>query len=221
MRDLWELTVAGERLVALPEKVLLWPSESTLFIADIHLGKDAAMQALGVPVPLGPTTETISRLNDVLDRTKPQRLVLLGDLWHAKAGRTAGFTADFCEWRQRHTEIEVILVEGNHDAKSGPLPESANVQEVKEPHVIGPFALCHYPEPCPEGYVLSGHIHPGVVLTGRGRQSMHVPCFWFGKDKAVLPAFGSFTGCGRIEPSEDDEVLIIAESKITPIALTR
>ena len=201
-------------MVALPELALLWPSESTLFIADVHLGKDAAMLASGIPVPLGPTSETLCRLTEVLIKTSPQRLVLLGDLWHAKAGRTVGFTADFIDWRNAHREVEMILVEGNHDVKSGPLPEIANVREVKEPHVIGPFALCHYPEPCAVGYVLGGHIHPGVVLQGLGRQSMKLPCFWFGKQVGVLPPFGSFTGCARVSPVEGDQVLIIVEDQV-------
>jgi DNA ligase-associated metallophosphoesterase len=208
--------VAGESLVALPELALLWPSESTLFIADVHLGKDASMLASGIPIPLGPTTDTLQRLSDVLLKTSPMRLVLLGDLWHAKAGRTCGFTSDFAAWREAHKDIEMILVEGNHDLKSGPLPKGANVLEVKEPHVIGPFALCHYPVPSMEGYVLGGHIHPAVVLQGPGRQSLKLPCFWFGSQVGVLPPFGSFTGCARVSPCEGDQVLVVAEGRVIP-----
>lgn len=216
----WEICVAGEKLLALPEKALLWPSESTLFVADVHLGKDASFQAAGIPIPLGPTSETLGRLSELLFKTKPRRLILLGDLWHAKAGRTIGLVREFADWRILHQEVEIVLVEGNHDAKAGPLPESADVIEVKEPYVVGPFALKHYPDPCPEGYVLGGHIHPGVVLTGRGRQSMSFPCFWFCDDFGVLPAFGSFTGCGKITPCVGQQVLIVAEGQVTPARIS-
>jgi len=207
-------------MVALPEKALYWASESTLFIADVHLGKEASFLAAGVPVPLGPTTETLALLSSVLLKTKPRRLVLLGDLWHAKAGRTIGFTADFVAWRASHGTVEMILVEGNHDLKSGPLPPEANVREVKEPTIMGPFALCHYPNPCPDGYVLSGHVHPSVVLQGRGRQTLQLPCFWFGPRTAVLPAFGEFTGCARVSPVEGDQVLIIGDGRIFPAQMS-
>jgi metallophosphoesterase superfamily enzyme len=63
-------------------------------------------------------------------------------------------------------------------------------------------------------YTLSGHIHPAVQLKGPGRQAMKLPCFYFGKQYGVLPAFGSFTGTHVIEPKKDDDIFIIADSKI-------
>ena len=76
--------MAGERLVALADKGLYWPARSTLFVADVHLGKDSAMLASGIPVPFGATTETLLRLSGLLALTGATSLVLLGDLWHAK-----------------------------------------------------------------------------------------------------------------------------------------
>ena len=220
MKGSWELVAGGEQMLALPQKALFWPNQSTLFVADVHLGKDATMQAAGIPIPLGPTNSSLQNLTDLLLQVQPKRLVLLGDLWHAKAGRTADLVADFVAWRQLHCEIEMLLVEGNHDAKAGPLPAEIGVSEVKEPHEMGPFSLCHYPETVARGYVLSGHIHPGVVLHGKGRQSMRLPCFWFGKRVAVLPAFGEFTGCGRVSPCEGDQVLLIAEGSVFPAQIS-
>jgi len=216
VRGSWEVCVAGEKLIALAQMALYWPSEGMLFIADVHLGKDASFQSAGIPVPLGPTSETLARLAELLHVVQPRRVVMLGDLWHAKEGRTDDLVSEFIAWREVHGEVEIILVEGNHDLKSGPLPEAARVIEVKEPHIVGPFALCHHPEACPDGYVLGGHIHPGVVLEGRGRQAVKLPCFWFGKQVAVLPAFGSFTGCGRVSPCEGDQVLIVCEGNVSP-----
>lgn len=210
----WEVCIAGEELIALPDKALLWPSRSTLFLADAHLGKDASFQAAGIPIPFGPTGDTFGRMSDLLAKVQPERLVMLGDLWHSKSARTDRFIADFAEWRSRHGSIEMILVEGNHDLRAGPLPQELRVQDVKEPYVMGPFALCHHPEPCDDGYVLGGHIHPAVVLEGKGRQTLKLPCFWFGKETAVLPAFGSFTGCARVTPQGGDQVLVICEGKV-------
>ncbi len=219
MQGGWELVVAGEPLVAMPQKALWWPAESTLFVADVHLGKDASFQATGIPLPLGATTETLERLTHLLCLMNPQRLVMLGDLWHAKAGRTKGLLEEFCAWRAAHSTIEMLLVEGNHDARSGPLPKDLDVREVQEPYSEGPFVLCHYPAGSKDGYVLSGHVHPGVRLEGKARQSMLVPCFWFGTQTAVLPSFGSFTGCCRVLPRGGDQVLIVAGDRVRPAPL--
>ena len=207
-------------MLAMPDKALYWPAKQALFAADVHLGKEASFLAAGVPVPLGPTAGTLANLSDLIRRTKPAILYLLGDLWHAKAGRTVGFTEDFIQWRNSHHDVEMILVEGNHDVKSGSLPLEANVREVKEPYVVGPFALCHYPDTSADAYVLSGHLHPGVVLQGKGRQTMKLPCFWFGPETGVLPAFGEFTGCSKVSPRAGDEVLIIADGRVFPAQIS-
>jgi metallophosphoesterase superfamily enzyme len=53
---------------------------------------------------------------------------------------------------------------------------------------------------------MAGHWHPAVLLKGRGRQRLRVPCFWFGKQNALLPAAGAFTGGHVIEPEPGDRV---------------
>ncbi len=37
--------LAGEEVEFRPDGTLLWPSESTLFVADIHLGKGASFRS--------------------------------------------------------------------------------------------------------------------------------------------------------------------------------
>lgn len=209
-----EANVAGETLVALPQKALYWPKQETLFVADVHLGKDATFLAHSIPLPQGATQATLDRLDSLLRLVATKRLVMLGDLWHARAGRTQDLVGRFLDWRHRHADVEMTLVEGNHDLRSGKLPENSQIQEVAEPYVLSPFALSHYPEPSDDGYVLCGHIHPGVVLEGRGRQSMRLPCFWFSESFAVLPAFGEMTGCARISPSSSDSVYAIAGDRV-------
>jgi metallophosphoesterase superfamily enzyme len=67
-------------------------------------------------------------------------------------------------------------------------------------------------------YNLAGHIHPGVNLVGRGRQSLTLPCFYFGSRQGFLPAFGMFTGLARIAPKKDDKVFVVADNKIMLVA---
>ncbi len=210
----FELDVAGEKLVANSNRTLFWPKQSALFVADIHLGKDTAMVSAAIPVPMGSTHETLDRLTHALVESGANRLIMLGDLWHAKAGRTERIYDDFLAWRRHHCHVSMLLIEGNHDLKSGKLGPEAKVDEVPEAFPFEPFTLCHIPQECSERYVLSGHIHPGVVMEGKARQAMKLPCFWFGPTIGVLPAFGQFTGSVRISPTSADRVLVVADNQI-------
>lgn len=58
------------------------------------------------------------------------------------------------------------------------------------------WALCHHPHAVDHAYVLAGHVHPVYQIATR-IDSVRVPCFRFGIDRGVLPAFGSFTGGAR------------------------
>jgi metallophosphoesterase superfamily enzyme len=84
---------------------------------------------------------------------------------------------------------------------------------------IGPFMLTHEPleNSRDDFYNIAGHIHPGVHLSGKGRQSLTLPCFCFGKHQGIMPAFGSFTGLAKINPKKDDRIFVIAEGKILKV----
>ena len=82
-----EHTVAGERVVMLPEKALFWRDAMTLFVADFHLGKAAAFRDAGIPMPPGTTTDNVERLASAVEKTGAERIVFLGDFIHARQGR--------------------------------------------------------------------------------------------------------------------------------------
>lgn len=151
-------------------------------------------------------------------------------MWHARQGLVPETVQAVADWRNDHPNLEVVLVKGNHDRKCGELPPSLNIESVEEPHLLGPFWLVHEPmkvpsefeDPAPNSerqtpgpaYALCGHIHPCVRLEGAAQTSHRLPCFWFTERVAVLPAFGSFTGCARIQPAQGDRVFVIADNQI-------
>jgi uncharacterized protein len=211
------IDVAGEALHLLPERAIYWPRTKTLIVADLHWGKEEAFRAGGIPIPVGPVHADLQRLNRIIDQTRAERLLILGDLWHARAGMTRDLIAELERWRATHPALVIELVRGNHDRRSGPLPESLHITIREEPAVELPFVLQHYPAASPAGYVLAGHIHPAVVLRGRGRQKLRLPCFWFGAECGVLPAFGGFTGSGEVHPVEGDRVYVVADSGVVAV----
>lgn len=209
--------ISGEEMVLLPDRAMFWPAESTLFVADIHLGKGSAFRAGAIPVPTGVTKGTLDRLCAVVREIDPQRIVILGDLWHARAGRTEQSEAEFLAWRERHCDREVWLVEGNHDLKSGVLPSSHGLTVLSAGERFGPFTLQHEPSEPLEGYGLAGHLHPGARLVGRGDSGLTAPCFWVRSRYAVLPAFGEFTGTSRIRPTTLDRVYLLASGQVLEV----
>jgi len=207
-------TVAGERLVLLPDRAIWIPERRMVIVADLHWGKAAAFRAAFVPVPTGTTTSDLARLTRVLHDTAATSLVVLGDLLHARAGRHADTLATIAAWREAHRAVAITLVRGNHDAHAGDPPASFRITCVDAPYAIGPLIGVHEPQEHPDGYVLAGHLHPCVSVRGRGRQHARLSAFVFGPRVGVLPAFSSFTGTGMYERSEQDTLFVIADRDV-------
>lgn len=206
--------VAGERLVLMPERTAYWERQHTLLVADPHFGKAAAFRAAGVPVPRGTTTETLRRLDAALTRSGATRIVFLGDFLHARAGRSPETLRVWHEWRVAHSSVEMLLVRGNHDRRAGDPPAELDIRCENGPLAEQPFVFAHQPMTSDVGYVLAGHVHPGARLRGPARQSLRLPCFWFGAQTAVLPAFGEFTGLADIDVREGDRVWVVADDAV-------
>lgn len=211
--------IQNEKLVLLSERALFWPHRATLIVADVHFGKAATFRAAAIPVPSGTTTYDLARLSRMLSRTQAQRLILLGDLLHAKSGRAETIINAVTAWRERHAKLEIVLVRGNHDRHAGDPPAAWQIECSDAPLIDSPFAFRHHPDPTPDCFTLAGHIHPAVVLSGPARRREKVPCFHFGRDIGLLPAFGSFTGTAVVKPQVGDRLYGIAENEVVPIAL--
>ena len=205
-----DTVVGGERVALHAERALHWPRERTVFVADVHLGKAAAFRAGGVPLPRGSTAADLARLTRLIEHTHAARLVVLGDFLHARAGRVSALSDTFVAWRQRHAATDVLLVRGNHDARAGDPPADWGVRCVDEPYALAPFLACHKTTAPPTGYALCGHLHPGVRIHGSGEQSARLPCFVIGARRAILPAFGRFTGLAEFEGQPGERVVAIA-----------
>jgi len=219
------IRVAGEEVVLHPSGAACLTAQRTLLVADPHFGKAVSFRRLGVPVPSGTTAETLRTLSAALADTGAQRLVFLGDFLHSARSHAAGTLEALRRWRGEHAGLPVTLVRGNHDDRAGDPPADLAIEVVDEPLPLGPFALCHHPRPVPGRYVLAGHWHPCISVSGRAFERLRLPCFWFGDDRGalpanavgVLPAFGSFTGMHRIEPRAGDRIFPVADDVVRAI----
>lgn len=211
------IELAGERVALLAERALHWEGAQAVIAADVHWGKAATFRSAGVPVPAGTTSAGLARLDRALARTGAHRLFVLGDLLHARAWQAPGTVRAIAEWREGHPDLEIVLIRGNHDRRAGDPPASLAISVVEGPWRAGPFILRHEPEPDPEGYVLAGHLHPGLSLRGPARARVRLPCFAFGAAVGILPAFGEFTGLELIEPRRSDRVYVVAGDDVVPV----
>ena len=190
----WFTAPGGGRLQLWPHKAAFDPDLGLLLVADAHIGKAVSFRRLGVPVPEATTAAALDRLDALLAATGARGIVFLGDLLHSARAHAAGTMAAVAAWRARHPALALTLVRGNHDAHAGDPPAALGLQVVDGPLRLGPWALQHEPAAVPGAYALAGHVHPGVVLSGRGGDRLRLPCFHFGPHHGVLPAFGPFTG---------------------------
>lgn len=209
-----DIALAGERVQLLADRALYWPGASTLFVADVHLGKAAAFRAGGIPLPRGSTQADLARLTALLAGTGARRLVVLGDFLHAAAGRVAALDEAFRAWREQHAALALLLIRGNHDDHAGDPPPAWGIEVVPEPHPLAPFLACHLPVQPRTGYALCGHVHPGAWLSGTAEAPARLPCFVLGPRRAILPAFGGFTGLAMIRAARGETRVAIAGNRL-------
>src|SRR5687767_7607904 len=140
-----ECKVAGEELFLMPERVVFWPAQGTLFVADFHLGKAAAFRRSGIPMPAGTTTENVERLERAISKTRAEHVVFLGDFMHSALGRQPRTFERFAAWRSTRPTLRLTIVRGNHDLKAGDPPEGWGARCIEAGETLGPFTLNHEP----------------------------------------------------------------------------
>ncbi|MEC7755423.1 MAG: ligase-associated DNA damage response endonuclease PdeM [Bacteroidota bacterium] len=202
----------GQRLVLIPEKGIFWADKKYLILADLHLGKAGHFRKSGIPVSDLIHTRDIHLLDQLIERFAPEQVIFLGDLFHSDHNQ--GWEV-FRRWMKSKAPLRFSLVLGNHDVLDARNYRIPNLQ-VSETLCIPPFHLSHIPEET-ELYNLAGHIHPAVKLYGKGRQSLRLPCFYFGERNGLLPAFGHFTGTVKINIKKDDAVYAIADKQVVRV----
>lgn len=211
-----EVELENETFEMYPEKGLYWKSRRTLLLADLHLGKVNHFRRAGIPVSPRPNDQNLSRLIDLLRKSNPERVIFLGDLFHS------AYNSEWEVFGQMLTyfpQISFELVLGNHDVMSDYQYLKYRLILHKEPLPEGPFILSHEPMEDPGGkYNLAGHIHPGVRLLGKGRQRLTLPCFHFGGNTGLLPAFGAFTGLYKMPVKAGDAVYVVTDQEVLSLS---
>ena len=215
-----KFVLKGEDFFLLPQRALLIPRLSALVLSDLHLGKVNHFRKAGIPVPVLANQTNTETLISLIMTHKPKRVIFIGDLFHSHYNS---------EWEvmgqliKNFRECTFELIPGNHDimSKEQYRKHSIVVHE-KSLAVTTNLTLIHEPMETisDDSYYLSGHIHPAITLKGKARQSLTIPCFWFGKNQGFLPAFGAFTGYRPVKPEVGDNVFGIVKDRIIEVQLS-
>lgn len=201
----------------LPQRMIYWEEQQSLIVSDLHFGKTGHFRKEGIPVPASVYKEDMQRLMSQLQYFQPKHLVVVGDMFHSKANKELEF---FIKWRNDFPHIDFQLIKGNHDILSAQWYQEAGIEIINEEMAINNFSFMHDIDAMADSkfpavrYRFSGHIHPGVRISGGGRQTLAFPCFYFTPSFCVLPAFSRFTGLAMVKAKEQDNVFAIVNQTI-------
>jgi uncharacterized protein len=210
------VTIEGTTFQFLHQRGLYWEEQKTLFIADTHFGKEATFRIQGVGVPSGSTQGTLDTIAAMIAECKSTRLVLLGDMFHARSSLALDVRESLDSFFRDHPELRFTLVPGNHDRGLNKLPKHWPIEILEPGSQLGTICISHIPAEPRDGchVMLCGHLHPSYRLRSRSESVGKLPCFWLSQKQLVLPAIGEFTGTRVVKPSKPDRIWIIVDNQV-------
>jgi DNA ligase-associated metallophosphoesterase len=210
------INIREEELILAKERAIYLPNQELLAISDLHLGKTAHFRKAGLQIPSTLAQSDLQRLSLLLEKYQPKTLLINGDMFHHDVNTDVD---DFENWKAKYPNLKFVLVKGNHDRLDEKQYHRLGI-EIHDPSYCTPkFCFIHDAVKCTEEnlYPISGHVHPGISIVGNAKQRLKFPCFYFGKDYAVLPAFSAFTGLFLIRPKVNEQVYAITPSRVVKV----
>ena len=182
-----KVSIADVTFVADISGALFWKEQRLLIVSDLHLEKGSSYAMRGVLLPPYDTLATLSRLTAVIARHDPRMVIALGDSFHDRDAHERLSTSNREMLAAMQVRRDWIWISGNHDPALPPDLGGTVANEV----AIGSIVFRH--EPTGAVGEIAGHLHPKARVATRGR-SMERRCFASDGERAVMPAFGAYTG---------------------------
>jgi len=200
-------------------RIIYWEEEKALIASDLHFGKTGHFRKSGIAVPQNIFKEDLQRLIDQISFFKAEQLIIVGDLFHSESNKEMEL---FKKSRKDFAALHIHLIKGNHDILENDWYTNAALQVTENKLQINDFVFVHDINHInlkeeTNHYFFSGHIHPGIQIKGMAKQNLYLPCFCFGKQVAILPAFSRFTGLYSIKPKKNEIVYAITDEVLIKI----
>ena len=179
----------GQEWRALPQGALFWPARRALLVADLHLEKASWFARRGQMLPPYDSLATLADLEALVAATGAGEVWCLGDSFHDVEGCERLPVAARDALARLTGGTRWTWITGNHD----PLVADRCGGSVAREVAVDGLVLRHEAEPGDVRPELSGHFHPKLRLTVRGKPVAR-RCFIATDRKLILPAFGALTG---------------------------
>lgn len=181
----------GENVYLTNDHCLLLKNHDTVIIADLHLGYEGVLQREGVSIPRYQKSVILQRLETILQKYRPRRIIVNGDFKH-------NFSKNLQqEWQEvkdvlsfLSSKTMVSLIRGNHDNYLATIASYCNVplswEEQIEDMRITHGHRCINDD---STFLIIAHEHPSLHMRDDVGALVKLPCFLVSQDVVVLPAF--------------------------------
>jgi len=203
-------SVLNQTFRLLPQKAIFWEEKQTLILGDLHFGKATHFRKNGIALSQSIATNDFDKFTALLAALNPKQVYFLGDLFHSEYNSEV---FDLYEIIKFNSSVKFVLIKGNHDIVKQIHFEKMGIQVVNE-WIEDTFIFTHEPTPKVGYYNIYGHLHPGVRLKGKAKQNLSLPCFYFSKHFAILPAFSDFTGLKILENKHATAIYLVTDNKV-------
>jgi len=183
------MIVNDEILTPDPLGALYWPSQETLIVSDLHFEKGSSFAARGALLPPYDTRTTLMRLEALMKRYAPRRVISLGDAFHDHGAEARIDDKDAARLEAMTRAADWLWIVGNHDPEPPARFAGASEQEA----AIGALIFRHEPKAGEGRGEIAGHLHPCARVVAEGRMFRR-RCFASDGARLVMPAMGAFTG---------------------------
>ncbi len=187
------------RNILLDDRSVFIKNIKTLIIADLHIGYAEDLHSKGIFLPDKFFKDLKNRLNLLIKKHNPQRVIFLGDIQHQYNNYSVKIKKKISDIFNivLKNKSELILIRGNHEKA---IKDNFFGHKLKDYAVINSYYFTHgdrvFPIPSKIKYVFMGHEHPAVKLHETSRtESFKAYLEVKTKTKIilVLPSFNDFS----------------------------
>jgi len=215
------------------------PKINALALADLHLGIERSLFDEGIYVPINQYKLMLDKINNFLDKYKPELIIINGDFKHefshASTQEWYELTDLLAALDKRRVKLEIVR--GNHDNYLKTVL-SKKGKQLQEPYlIISNYLFMHGHQGWKEvfdgtspnvDWIILGHEHPAIELRDDTGGRHKFKCYLLGKYEGisvlVLPAFTPFASGSVVNKIDESQILspVLKEMNLeefTPLVL--
>ncbi|RLE51623.1 MAG: hypothetical protein DRJ33_05525 [Candidatus Methanomethylicota archaeon] len=191
---------------------------NAVVVADLHIGFEAALEKDGIHIPVSMYPKMKAQLTSLLDETKAERVIFLGDVKHEFGEPSVQEwveVKDLLGWLMERG-VSVDVVRGNHDNYIIRILKKYDNVTLHDPVMfLEDIMLAHghksFEIPSEVRVVILAHEHPAISVKDKSGAKYKFKCFLVGKykevDLVVIPSFSPLAVGVSINEAPKEELL--------------